>query len=695
MRRWQDQLNPAQREVVETLSKPILVLAGAGTGKTRVITYRIARLISAGVSPERILAVTFTNKAAAEMAKRVAELLGSAHRRCPRPEVSTFHAYGLRVLRRHSARLGYPPQFSIYDRADQLEVARAALREVKATEAALRPEELIGWVSRWKSRGMDPQATADSAQTDKESLAAAAYRRYQQLLRLRGAVDFDDLLFLVEKLFSLHSELREEEAARFEHLLIDEYQDTNRSQYTIARMLAEKHRNLCVVGDDDQSIYSWRGAEPEHILRFHRDWPDAKIVRLENNYRSRQPILDWANRLVATNRHRYPKQLRGHDGGVSPRILQAHDEDHEAELVVKEIAARVRQQKIRPRDVAILVRTNDQMRPFELHLRRQKLPYWLVGGQSFYDRKEIRDLAAYLKVILNPRNDVALLRILNTPPRGIGPQTVERLLHQAVQRLCPVWEVLEDGAAEKLFGQGALEALTQFRQLILGFQHDLPRRRLDDLLRRLVDEIQYRREVERCYTSAEERERRWQTVQEFVESAGSYCRNIPEATPAGFLQELTLTSYDDDSDPQSRLDQEAVVLMTLHAAKGLEFPIVYLVGLEEGLLPHRKALELQTDQAIEEERRLCYVGMTRAQEQLILSFAVARHKRGKLVETIPSRFLYEAAGKTDHPGYQEAICGISRRAAQLARSKAARRRKTRSSAKKASAKHPKRRRSQP
>jgi DNA helicase-2/ATP-dependent DNA helicase PcrA len=434
---WQmlDDLNPSQREAVTTLRGPLLVLAGAGSGKTRVVTYRIAELIRHGTRADRILAVTFTKKAAGEMQQRAMALLGKRNEQ--RPEISTFHALCVRILRRHIRRLGYPEKFAIYDRGDQESLARSALREIRVPNEALRPGDLLNQISRWKTASVRPEQAAAIAQTDKEHLAAAAYRRYQQALKLAGAVDFDDLLLCTQELFEGHADARHAEAGRFDHLLIDEYQDTNGPQYAIVRALAADHRNLCVVGDDDQSIYGWRGAEVSHILRFSRDWPEAKVVRLEENYRSMAPILAMANRLIVFNRQRHDKVLRpARQGGEEPRILQLADETVEAKHVVDEIREAVVARRARLKDFAILFRTNEQPRAFEAELRRQRLPYVLLGGMSFYDRKEVRDILAYMKLLANPADEVSLLRIINTPPRGIGAATVEQLLAAAVEQAC-------------------------------------------------------------------------------------------------------------------------------------------------------------------------------------------------------------------------------------------------------------------
>jgi len=641
-------LNPAQHDAVHTLSGPLLVLAGAGTGKTRVVTYRIAELIRNGIQPERVLAVTFTNKAAAEMQQRAAARLGKRIK--TRPEISTFHALCVRILRRHIRHLGYPSTFAIYDRGDQQSVARSVLREIKVADGALRPGDLLHFISRWKTASIRPPEAASIAQTDREHLAAVAYRRYQNALKAAGAVDFDDLLLCTEELFRRFPNVRKAEADRFDHLLIDEYQDTNGSQYRIVKALAAGHRNLCVVGDDDQSIYGWRGAEVTHILRFKHDWPDAKVVRLEVNYRSTGEILDWANRLIAFNKLRHHKVLRATVRGQPPRILQLPDELKEARTVVGEIRSRIKAKRRQPRDFAILVRTNEQPRAFETELRQAKIPYVLVGGMSFFDRKEVRDVLAYLKLVDNPRDEVSLLRVINRPPRGIGQATVKRLLAAAVERGKPMWDILP--RADKLVDtppatQAAIDA---FRSLIGRFRGQIKDTAPEDLVGRIVREVGYKDELVRLYPNADELETRWNAVEEVVNAAADYSRRAKKPTLGGFLQEVALTGPEDQNDKESQLDRNAVVLMTLHAAKGLEFREVYLVGMEEGLLPHRRSVA-QAGSSIEEERRLCYVGVTRARRRLTLTLALTRRKWGKARPTIPSRFLFEITGQADNPNY--------------------------------------------
>jgi DNA helicase-2/ATP-dependent DNA helicase PcrA len=552
----------------------------------------------------------------------------------------------VQVLRRHIARLGYPPQFAICDRGDQESLARAALREIRVPDDSLRPGDLLAIISNWKNRSLRPGQAASAAATDREHLAAAAYRRYQTSLKARGMVDFDDLLLCTEELFTRHPAIRRTEADLFDHVLVDEYQDTNGSQYRIVKSLAMGHRNLCVVGDDDQSIYGWRGAEVEHILRFKHDWPEATVVRLEENYRSAGAILQYANTLIAFNKHRHDKVLRPARGaGQRPQVLQLADETQEAERVVADIQAKLSQPGLRASDFAILCRTNEQPRSFETELRRLKVPYVLVGGMSFFDRKEVRDLLAYLKTVENPLDEPAVLRIVNTPPRGIGNSTIKQQLAQAVARGVPVWRVLEESARG-----GLNEPVARFVRLINDLKELAGRVALDKLVGAVIERVEYRRELERLYPDPMEREARLASIEELLNAAAAYAKSnrSGEGCLRGFLNDVALGGRDDSDDKEHQLERNAVALMTLHSAKGLEFPYVYMVGMEEGILPHKRSLELPDDSSIDEERRLCYVGVTRAQEQLTLSFALTRRKWGKPRETVPSRFLYEMTGQAEN-----------------------------------------------
>lgn len=701
-------LNPAQYDAVNTLSGPLLVLAGAGTGKTRVVTYRIAKLIQSGIPAERILAVTFTRKAAGEMQERAAALLKPKGKRraaaeLPVPEISTFHSLCVRILRRNIGKLGYPERFTIGDRSDQESAARAALREIRAPGEALKPSDLLSYISRWKMKSIRPGEASGHAESDREHLAAVAYRRYQGNLKKSAMLDFDDLLFLTEELFAKFPTIRRDEAGRFDHVLVDEYQDTNHSQYEIVKGLAMGHRNLCVVGDDDQSIYAWRGAEVTHILSFKKDWPEAKVVRLEDNYRSRKPIIDYANTLIVHNAHRHEKALRPFKGmGDVPTIQQFPDEGEEAKQVVADIKKRLETGKqkaesgtrkqegpgvwkkgdgfseadsrqptadsLDPRDIAILFRTNEQPRAFEAELRAANLPYVLIGGMSFYDRREVRDVMAYLKLIANPNDEPSLLRILNTPARGIGDAARKHLMEDAVARGRTLWETLEDSVALSSLSEQARAGVKQLSDLVHHWQQTQGDRPLGEFIQRVISDMRYHKELARLYPEPLDRESRTAAIGEVVNAAAQYEQKmqkrfnairrrgqkpkIPDSLLPGFLDEIAVGGREDSDDKESQLQRNAIALMTLHAAKGLEFPHVYLVGMEEGILPHKRAID-EGERAIDEERRLAYVGVTRAQERLTMSLALTRRKWGKARDTLPSRFLFEMTGQAERAPHKQ------------------------------------------
>lgn len=470
---------------------------------------------------------------------------------------------------------------------------------------------------------------------------------------------------LTEDLFLKSPEVKAEEASRFDHLLVDEYQDTNGLQYRIIRALADEHRNICVVGDDDQSIYGWRGAEVKHILGFKNDWPDAKVVRLEWNYRSTSAILDTANRLIAYNKLRHDKILRAaRAGGERPRIEQYPSETEEAKQVVADIAFRLKDGILEPRDFAILFRTNEQPRTIETELRRAKLPYVMLGSQSFFDRKEVRDLLAYLRTIESPRDEVSLLRIINTPPRGIGERSVEVVLNEAVKSGSTVWDVisgLPDGPAvfgdddkKTTLSEKNVQSLRSFGKLIRHYHDEVSRTgSLAELVRKLFVEIGYEAEVRRIYPTPEEQESRLSAIEEVVNSVASYAAEEEQPTIAGYLDQVTLGEREMGNDKEKQLASNSIALMTLHASKGLEFPHVYMIGLEDGILPHSRSVKADSLDQIDEERRLCYVGITRAKERLTMSLALTRMKWGKPRDTTPSRFLFEIIGQADNPNSRE------------------------------------------
>ena len=659
-------LNPNQAEAVNTLSGPVLVLAGAGTGKTRVITFRIAKLIKSGVPGGRILGMTFTNKAANEMKERLEKMLGPGGKPGNRyqkkksvgddpnvPTISTFHSLCVRILRRQIDKLGYPLKFAIYNRGDQESLARTILRELNVADKLLAPNQLLFWIGHWKCKSMDPRQAELASDSDVQHLAAVGYRRYQRQLKLSGAVDFDDLLLLTERLFKEHPDIRKQEADRFDHILVDEYQDTNTSQYRIVLGLAG-HRNLCVVGDDDQSIYGWRGAEVEHILSFHKDWPDAKVIRLEDNYRSTEAIIKKANTLIRFNKTRHDKILKAaRPNGEVPSIRQYANETVEAQETVYDLQRRLEVPGREPRDFAILFRTNEQPRIFETELRKAKLPYILVGGMSFFDRKEVKDLLAYLRLLEDKPDEISVLRIINTPPRGIGKKSIETLLNHAIANKVPLWDLISGKAERPKLTTPTNRGLDQLARIVEDVAYQETNDTLVDLARNMVETTQYRSELERIYSDPNEFQTRWNTVEQIVNSVAEYEERAAKPRLSDFLDKLMLGEQDASDEKEKQLKKNAIALMTMHSAKGLEFPEVYMVGLEEGILPHHRSLE--DDRSVDEERRLAYVGVTRAEERLTLSMCLTRMKWGKARDTIPSRFLYEISGQAEHPNYIKAI----------------------------------------
>ena len=636
------QLNPPQREAVTTLRGPILVLAGAGTGKTRVITYRLAELIRSGIRPDRILSVTFTNKASREMRQRTADLLG---RRLPaKPLISTFHALCVRILRREIALLGYPTTFAIYDRGDQESVARTALRDIRVSEKSMTPGDLLARISRWKTAAVLPEHAADHVENDLDFLASVAYRKYQSRLRATGALDFDDLLLLTMQLFYEQPAALERQQQLFDHVQIDEYQDTNGIQFQLIEALVRPHRNLLVVGDDDQSIYGWRGAEVTHILNFQHHFPEAKVVRLEDNYRCTDRILAVANQLVQYNQGRHEKTLRAHKQATSNvRMLEFPDELSEAESIVGEIRQLHEQGGVPARKFAILFRTNEQPRLFETELRRASLKYTLIGSQSFFDRREIRDLLAYLRAISNPQDEHSLLRIINTPSRGIGDSTVQKLLERAVKQGRPLQHVVNEAADDGLITRRAEAAINSFYELLQKYRDRLQAdpKNMAQTVRKLIEEIDYESEICKQYKAPDQQLARSAMLEQFVDSVQEYVDPTTPPTTNDFLDETALEGPAGTSEKDDKLADDAIKLMTIHSAKGLEFPRVYLVGLEDGLLPHQRSIDADSTDSIAEERRLAYVAITRAEDHLTVSRAATRMKWGKRRATKASRFLYE------------------------------------------------------
>ena len=628
-----DQLNHQQRAAVEQADGPLLILAGAGSGKTRVITYRIAHLIEArGVPPQSILAVTFTNKAAAQMKERVAKLLdGRVELHAGAPHVSTFHSFCVSVLRRHIDHLGYSRDFSIYDEDDQQRLMKACIQELGLGEQVTSPRSVLSRISYAKNHGLTPEMMYQQAENDPVEKIATLFGVYEKKLREANALDFDDLLLKTVQLFYKAAEVCEQYNRRFQYVLVDEYQDTNRTQYQLIRQLSLIHQNLCVVGDEDQSIYRWRGADIQNILSFEKDYPKARTVRLEQNYRSTQKILDAAGAVVSRNQARKGKTLwTDRKGGDAIGLFEAWDADQEALYVADEITKALAQD---PNDsVAVLYRTNAQSRALEESLRRNRIAYRLVGGFSFYARAEIRDVLAYARLAINPKDVTALQRIINTPARGIGGSTMGAIESTARAEKLTLWEALEAELAARRLPGRALKALESFHALMKQLMAEHEGLLMGQFFKSVLDRTRYVEILKQ--DNQPESQDRIENLQELVNAAVE--AEEQGITLAEFLDHAALVSDSDDYDERAR-----VTLMTLHSAKGLEFNRVFLVGMEEGLFPHK--LSLDDDAGIEEERRLCYVGMTRARDRLVLSWARQRRMWGRdsLEGSRRSRFLDE------------------------------------------------------
>ena len=630
-----DDLNPRQREAVRYLDGPLLVLAGAGSGKTRVITAKIARLIEvAGIEPRHITAVTFTNKAAREMKSRIGRLLGSDATRGL--GISTFHTLGLNILRRELVAAGLRSGFSIFDEQDVEQLLRELAKKNEADKDTLQRAR---WqISAWKNDLVDPDAAMRAASDDFEAFFAALYGAYQRALRAYNAVDFDDLILLPVSLLRDDHALRERWQNRIRYLLVDEYQDTNGAQYEMVRLLVGVRGALTVVGDDDQSIYAWRGARPENLARLRDDFPQLKVIKLEQNYRSSSRILRAANQLIANNEHVFEKRLWSELGpGEMLRVITCRDEEDEAERVVSEIVQQRFLHGTPYGHFAVLYRGNHQARLFEQALRTQGVPYFLSGGTSFFARGEVKDVMAYLRLIANPDDDSAFLRIVNTPRREIGTTTLEALSNYAAQRQRPLFAVIDDLALGERLKPGPLARLREFGAWITAMMRLGDSEKATVTLRQLLSDLDYRDWLQQTSSNDKTAERRWQNVEELLEWIERMQQDERRGDSLGALvAHLSLMDILERQDEESADDR--VVLMTLHAAKGLEFPHVFLVGMEEELLPHRSSIE---EDNIAEERRLAYVGVTRAQRTLVMTCAERRRRGGERVRCEPSRFLAE------------------------------------------------------
>ena len=631
-------LNPRQKEAVRHLDGPLLVLAGAGSGKTSVITRKIAWLIQEqGFEPARVAAVTFTNKAAREMKTRVGELLkGNATKGL---SISTFHTLGLTILRKELALSGYKPGFSIHDAED----AQNLVRELCRGQKGIEPERVQWQISAWKNALLSPDTAAIEAAGDAFKLAAAhTYTGYQRALKAYNALDFDDLIFQPVELLRQHAELRERWQRQIRYLLVDEYQDTNAAQFELVKQLTGKDGDFTVVGDDDQSIYAWRGARPENLDQLKMDYPNLKVIKLEQNYRCSGRILKAANAVITNNPHLFEKKLWSELGFGDPlRVLACSDEEHEAERVISELMHHKFLHRSKNSDYAILYRGNHQARMFERILREQRIPYYLSGGLSFFERTEVRDIMAYLKLVANPDDDTSFLRVVNTPRREIGPSTLEKLSAYAQSRALSLYAAtFEIGLAQTL-GERPQAALRRFTTWLSDIHDQAQEADTATVVKELLADIAYDTWLKETCDSLEIAEKRMENVLDLTGWLARLAKQDAEETPtfAELVAKLSLIGML-DNDEDDRSDQ--VSLMTLHAAKGLEFPHVFLVGMEEGLLPHRVSIEGEDNQAgIEEERRLTYVGITRAKKTLTFTYAKQRKRYGEVVKCQPSRFLNE------------------------------------------------------
>ncbi|HJU48297.1 MAG TPA: UvrD-helicase domain-containing protein [Gaiellaceae bacterium] len=629
-------LNPAQRAAVLHHDGPLLVVAGAGSGKTRVLTHRVAFLIrERGVKPNEILAITFTNKAAGEMRERLERMLGRTARAI---WILTFHAACGRILRREAERLGYRSSFSIYDQADQVRVVRACLEELGRDPKRFTPRGIHGQISNAKNQLVSPEAYMQRVASFYDQTVAEVYELYQRRLFTSNAVDFDDLLMLTVEVLERFPEARERWQSAFRYVLVDEYQDTNHAQYRLLQLLAGEHRNVFAVGDPDQSIYAFRGADIRNILEFERDFPGTDTIALEQNYRSTNAILNAANAVIEHNRDRKPKRLYSDLGEGEPvQAIEVEDEHAEARFVAAEIA-RLVDEGWSASEIAVFYRTNAQSRVLEDVLVRQQVPYQVIGGPRFYERAEIRDAIAYLTVLENPADAVSLMRIANRPRRGIGDTSIQRLVTHADALGISLWEAMADPQAAGL-GTAAVKAVRGFRTLMESLMASAQELAIDELLQAVLDRSGTIQAFEAERTI--EARGRIENLQELVGVAMEHrARDDVESTLGTFLQEISLASDQDEL----RAGESLVTLMTLHNAKGLEYRAVFLIGMEEGIFPHVRAIE---ENAIEEERRLCYVGVTRAMERLTLTHAMARSLFGRREYNLASRFLDELPETVD------------------------------------------------
>lgn len=625
-------LNQPQQEAVCHMEGPLLVLAGAGSGKTRVLTRRIARLIAQGVPPWQILAVTFTNKAAQEMRERVEQLVGEGL--VQSIWVHTFHTACVRILRQEITQLGYEKNFVIFDAQDQLTVIKNCIKALNLNDKNFQPRALLNSISAAKNELMGVEAYQRQAADFWTNTVAEVYTLYQKRLRENNGVDFDDLIMLTGRLFREFPEVLEKYQDRFRYILIDEYQDTNHAQYTLINLLASKYRNLCVVGDDDQSIYSFRSADVRNILEFETDFPEVKVIKLEQNYRSTQNILTVANSVIQHNRSRRAKSLWTENiPGDQVMVYSAEDDREEAWFVAEEITTLVREKGYKYSDFALLYRTNAQSRSFEEAMIQRSVPYRVIGGVRFYERKEIKDILAFLRLVYNPDDKLSLARVINLPKRGIGDASFQRFLYFLDDHQYSVLEGFEHLAEIPSLTARAAKPLEGFYRLLQGWLLRREALSVQEIAEAILHDSGYLQELKN--ERSIEAETRLENLDEFVALTIEFQQNSDDKSLAAFLETVALVADVDNYET----DAEAVILMTLHSAKGLEFPVVFLAGMEEGLFPHSRSLLENSE--LEEERRLCYVGITRARNRLYVSHASQRVIYGSYTHSTPSRFLLE------------------------------------------------------
>ena len=635
-------LNPAQRAAVEAYDSASLIIAGAGSGKTRVLTSRIAYMIQKGIKPKNILATTFTNKAAQEMRERIVKMIPEhlTEGQARHIWMGTFHSIFARILRTDAERIGFPTNFTIYDASDARNLIKTIVKELNLADDKYKPNTIASRISQAKNALVTPGAyLANSAHATEDRRAQIPefgniYNLYCQRCKHNGAMDFDDLLLQTNILLRDCPDVLERYQEQFKYILVDEYQDTNHAQYLLTKLLAARHRNICVVGDADQSIYGWRGADIQNILDFEKDYPEAKIIKLEQNYRSTQVILDAANAVIENNTGRKPKNLwTDNDNGVAITYFQAIDERDEARFVIEKLQELQGQQNMKLGEMAVLYRTNTQSRIFEEMLIKSGITYNMVGGLKFYDRKEIKDIIAYLRVIFNPADSLSLLRIINVPRRGIGDATLAKLQAHAAENGMSLFDVVSNAAQVEGLSIRFVSKLDELAAIIFDLMNQADNLPVEELIEQVLNKTGYMEELRNEHTA--QAQSRIDNLMELMSVGQEFAKTEEDNNLENFLGHVALVSDIDDAE----LGEDAITLMTLHSSKGLEFPIVFLAGMEEGIFPHARTL--MNEEEVEEERRLCYVGITRAEKQLFLSNAKMRTIYGHTVSYPPSRFLQE------------------------------------------------------